>query len=151
MNNEMTQEQKETAEIFETNGRDANTFYTESGNVAPIFQNHWIETTTGKNGIANLIIKILTDNGSVFKKDIDSPEDKKIAIDGGMFTSQILAKVKLMFTAGTSRYPESTVRTYLSVHMKHGKELGKIQLSKFEDTGRKGGKPRIIWYAFKSE
>ena len=133
--------------------KDINNFLSASGKVAPVFHTHFTDMESGKNGIANLIAKILIENDAVFPRDIENTELRSIAIASAMLTSEIMAQVEEQFKCGSNRYPQATIENYLSVFMfrQTGKHLskvkvGKIQLTKTEDVSRKCPKPRCKWY-----
>ena len=120
-----------------------------SGNVSPVFQGHVFNMETGKHGIENLIIEILTKNGAVFAAGVETTALRKIAIGKCMFADEVLTAVQKHFTAGSTRYPYSTIHSYLSVFMSGKKgngKLGKIKLSGVEDDTRECCKPRCKFY-----
>lgn len=148
-----------------TNGsQDINNFLSASEQVGPEFHTHYTNMESGENGIANLIVKIFMDNGSVFPFDIANGEFRKLAIAGSMFASEIFATTQAEFSAGSKRYPYETIAAYLSVFMspdnKHKLKglplVGKINLTSSEDFDRpivlgKDGikrkiKPRRKWF-----
>ena len=133
--------------------KEINNFLSTSGQVAPVFHTHFIDMESGKNGIANLIAKILTENDAVFPRDIENTELRSIVIASAMLTSEIMEQVEEQFKCDSKRYPRSTIENYLSVFMfrttgKHlsSVKVGKIQLTKTEDANRKCAKPRCKWY-----
>jgi hypothetical protein len=144
--------------------QDANNVLTTSGQVGPLFHAHYTNMETAENGIANLIAKILKENGSNFPLNIANSEFRNIAIAGSMFASDIFAATQLEFSAGSIRYPYETIHAYLSVFMspdnKHKlaglPRIGKIDLTSNEDYNRpavmgKDGKkrktkPRRKWF-----
>ena len=123
--------------------RDLNTILTSTGTVSPVFMAHHFDPTTGKNGIKNLILDILVKAGAVFADD----QDREAIIHTGMFTSQIMAECQNRFSAGSSRYPLQTIKSYLSVFMRRESSIGFIKLTRTEDTTRKGTKCRYVWFA----
>ena len=83
------------------------------GSISPVFQAHFADMRTGETGIADLICKILRDNESIFPAGSADSDLRPVAVAGSMFTSEILAQVQLLFTAGSTRYGEKSVKTYL--------------------------------------
>ena len=144
--------------------QDTNNVLTTSGQVGPEFHTHYTNMESGENGIANLIAKVLTENGSVFPLDIANGEFRKLAIAGSMFASEVFATTQAEFSAGSKRYPYETIAAYLSIFMspdnKHKlaglPRVGKINLTASEDFDRpsvlgKDGikrkiKPRRKWF-----
>lgn len=112
-----------------------------AGGIHNLVREHYIDTANGIYGIESLIKSILKANGSVFPKGSEETELKAIAIAGGMFTSEIIAKVRETF--GADRYPDCTIRMYLT---EFAKGIGKIQLTGAEDMPRPCPKPRCKWY-----
>lgn len=146
-NETLTAEQKDAIALQREilNGaQDANNVLTTSGQVGPLFHNHFVNMETGDNGIANLIAKVLTDNGSVFPLDVASGEFRKMAIAGSMFASEIFATTQVEFSAGSKRYPFKTIHAYLSVFMSPDNKnklkglpvVGMIKLTASEDFDR---------------
>jgi hypothetical protein len=88
---------------------------------------------------------------AIYPADAPLTESRKEAIEGSMFTQDIINQVKLRFTAGSIRYPEKTIRAYLSVVMFKNGTVGKIQLKTTEDAARKCPKPRCKWYLIKAQ
>lgn len=118
-------------------------------NIAPvksIFQAHYVHLETGACGIADLIAQILAHAGAEFPAGIEATELRNIAIAGSMFTSDIIAQVQSRFTDGTFRYPEKTIRATLSVTMQKQGRIGRVKLTKTEDSNRDCDKPRFKWY-----
>lgn len=112
-----------------------------SGGIHNLVREHYIDTANGIYGIESLIKSILRTNGSVFPAGVEATELRAIAIAGGMFTSEIIAQVRETF--GADRYPDCTIRMYLS---KLAKGIGKVQLTGSEDKNRPQPKPRCKWY-----
>lgn len=139
------------------NSRDANQFYTTSKVVRATFHNHFVDMANGLTGVQDLIVDILEKNNSVFpakvlalEKDENGIEQPHallpIAKAGGMFTEDIMAEVQRRFAAGSIRYPLQTVKNYLSTDMFRAGIVGKIRLTKFEDSARKCLRPRNVWF-----
>ena len=126
------------------------------GSISPVFQTHFVNLRTGEVGIADLICKILRENDSVFPAGSADSELRPIAIAGSMFTCEILAKVQELFTAGSTRYAQPSVKAYLSAWLQgnekqvnrnaHPARIGKIQLKGIEDQPRPCNRPRCKWY-----
>ncbi len=128
-------------EIVDTT-RDQNNILA-SGDVHWFVRGHYVDTGTGTYGIESLIRNILKANGSIFPASASNPETglRGIVIAGSMFTDEIIAAVRE--TNGADRYPDGTIRMYLS---KFGKNFGKVKLSNGEDKNRPCPKPRCKWY-----
>jgi hypothetical protein len=131
--------------------KDVNKVLTKSNIARPIFHTHYANLATGEFGIADLIAKILSENGSVFKAGVESTPSKVQAIAGSMFTQEIINRVQAIFTGGTCRYPPKSVKAYLSCVRIHKGRFGKIQLSGVEDQPRPCPKPRCKYYLVQSE
>jgi hypothetical protein len=140
---------------------DINNVLTTSKKVSPLLHAHYTNMENGKNGIAALIIEILTANDAVFpasydetlKSHYNNHEMRNIIIASSMFTRDILNEVENRFTAGSCRYPLKTVETYLSVFMVRKSIIGKLKLSKNEDKENRPkdwSKPRAKWFAIES-
>ncbi len=145
-NNMLTLEQLNAINIAPeayASARDLNTILTSTGTVSPVFMAHHFDPTTGKNGIKNLILDILTARGAVFQNDLD----RESIIQKGLFTSQIMAECQARFSAGSTRYPLQTIKSYLSVFMRRESSIGFIKLTRSEDVSRKGTKCRYVWFA----
>lgn len=126
-------------EIVDTN-RDQNNVLA-TGEVHFFVRGHYVDTATGTFGIESLIRNILKANGSIFPKDAGLTELRPIVVAGSMFTDEIIAAVRETF--GADRYPDGTIRMYLS---KFGKQFGKVKLTSSEDSTRTCPKPRCKWY-----
>jgi hypothetical protein len=126
-------------EIVDTS-RDTNNIFA-TGSVHFFVRDHYVDTSTGTFGIESLIRNILKSNGSIFPKDAGLTELRPIVIAGSMFTDEIIATVRDTF--GSDRYPDGTIRMYLS---KFGKQFGKVKLTNSEDSNRPCPKPRCKWY-----
>lgn len=131
---------------IQSSQQDINNVLTTSQAVSGVFHDHWVEMETGKNGIANLISKILSEKEAVFPKGIENTEFRSVAISTSLFASDIIKEVQSQFTAGSIRYPYFTIHTYLSVFMFRKNKVGKIKLSNSEDSERDCCKPRTKYY-----
>lgn len=112
-----------------------------SGEIHYLVRNHYVDTAKGTYGIESLIRDILLANGAFFPKGIEATELRGIVVAGAMFTDEIIEAVRDTF--GNERYPDGTIRMYLS---KFGKQFGKVKLSNSEDSNRPCSKPRCKWY-----
>jgi desulfoferrodoxin (superoxide reductase-like protein) len=140
------QETRELQELVISGEQDINNTLTGSKAVGPVFHTHWIELETGKNGIENLIVKILTEAQATFSKGIESSEYRVIAISQSLFASDVIAEVQKRFSIGSIRYPYNTIHQYLSIFMFRKGKVGKIKLTNQEDQDRECCKPRTKWY-----
>jgi hypothetical protein len=112
-----------------------------SGEIHYFVRDHYVDPSTGTYGIENLIKSILKSNSAVFPKGVEHSALRNVAIGAAMFTDEIIKSVRITF--GQDRYPDTTIRMYLS---KFAKGLGKIKLTNAEDTNRPCCKPRCKWY-----
>jgi len=149
INNMLTLEQLNAIslapEVYQS-ARDINTILTSAGTVSPVFMAHHIDLESGRNGIKHLILDILVKAGAVFPND----SNREIIIEKGLFTTQIMAECQARFSAGSSRYPLQTVKSYLSVFMRKENSIGFIKLTKSEDITRQGTKCRYVWFSIKN-
>jgi hypothetical protein len=126
-------------EIVDTS-RDQNNVLA-TGEVHFFVRGHYVDTATGTFGIESLIRNILRANNAIFPAGAEKTELRAIVIAGAKFTDEIIAAVRETF--GADRYPDGTIRMYLS---KFGKQFGKVKLSNSEDSNRPCPKPRCKWY-----
>ena len=141
-----------------------NSKYT-AGNVGPEFHTHWVNLVSGENGIQWLVGKALEGKGAKYNRGIEFTGGRAMAIAGSMFTSELYAETRQIFSSNSVRYCENSVRQYCSVFMSETNKnrmlnltvrVGRIQLSNAEDFDRPpvlGGdgkwrktKPRCKWY-----
>ena len=127
------------------NGKDANNVLTSVG-VSPVFQTHVVNVETGKHGIKHLIAEILTAAEAVFPEGAENGELRPIVLASAMLASEVKDEVERRFSAGSTRYPYSTVHQYLSVFMVKEKMIAKVQMTKDEDQPRPCYKPRTRYY-----
>lgn len=121
-----------------------NCVLTDSKKVRAVFHTHYVNLKTDRYGIEDLIEEILTARGAVFPAGIEETSGRARAIEAGMFTFEIIARVRELFKGETKRYPDSTVRDCLSVFMVG--RLGKVKLTTLEDTNRTSTRCRYKWY-----
>lgn len=132
--------------------QDTNNVLTTSGKVEAIFHTHYVDLESGDCGVADLIRSILTEAQAVFPQGAEHTELRKVVIHASLFTEEIETAIQARFTAGSIRYPHSTIAAYLSCFMskptKQGRlaTIGRIKLSKAEDKNRPCCKPRCKWY-----
>ena len=119
---------------------------TNAGNVHPFVMPHVVEVDKGIYGIESLIVNILSENDSVFPANIGNTEFRQVAIATSMFAEDVIKSVQARFSAGTSRYPYTTVHQYLSVIMRKSGKVASIKLTKIEDAARPCCKPRIKYF-----
>jgi hypothetical protein len=95
-----------------------------------------------------LIARILRSNGAIWREGIDTPTKRAAAIAASMYTEDIIAQVRRRFTAGSTRYPPSSLKECLGGAMIRTGEVGKIQLSGEEDSKRSKScsRRRCKWY-----
>lgn len=126
---------------------DLNSSLTMSGEIRNIFQNHYANTSTGEVGLQDLIIKILTTKNCINPSGIENGELRNIGIAQSLTTEEISKQVKILFTAGSTRYPANgSINTYLGTHMLKKGIVKKIQLLGHEDRTRTSPRPRCKWY-----
>lgn len=99
-----------------------------SGDVNINFRTHFVDTARNITGIEQLIRTILTENGAIFPKDSHLSEMRNVVIAKAMTTKDIEKQVRKCF--GFERYPNVTLRVYLSTRMK---DVCMIPLSGIED------------------
>lgn len=143
-----------SSEVIATSRDLANVMAT-AGNVHNFVRPHYVNMETGTYGIERLISDILRANvieshinaTGTFPKGIEQTEFRSIAIAGGMFASEVIAKVREIY--GADRYPDLVIHTYLGHHMmkpNSKNQTGKIQLSNAEDKNRPCKRPRLKYY-----
>lgn len=130
-----------------SNSRDANNVLNAAGNVHFFVRNHYVDTASGTYGIESLIASILKANDAIFPANVGSTEFRSVAISCAMFADDVITAVRETF--GPERYPDQTIRSYLSVFMakrdsQH--KTGKIKLSNSEDQHRTCPKPRTKYF-----
>ena len=125
-----------------------NCVLTDSKKVRAVFHTHYVNIKKDRFGIEALIAEILTDRQAVFPAGIEETSGRAKAIQAGMFTSEIIARVREIFKGDTKRYPNSTVRDCLSVFMAN--RIGKVKLTPFEDTSRTSTRCRYKWYLYET-
>lgn len=125
---------------------DLNKVYSQSNAVGPLFHTHFVDMGKGLSGIADLIGDILTQAGAVYPEGVELTELRPVAVAGSLYTEEIIQEVQARFAKGTKRYPDQTIRSYLSLADFNRGRFGKIQLSKAEDSPRPCPKPRCKWY-----
>lgn len=130
-----------------SNAVDSNNVLTTAENIGPMFLAPYFNMNNGDGGIENLIMEILTDNGSTFPKDIASTEFRQVGINGSMYASEIIGEVQNRFAAGSTGYPPATVYAYLC-NPKNKKKSGivAIKLTNSEDKPRPCPKPRQKYF-----
>lgn len=132
--------------------RDVNNVLRSAGNVHNFVRMHYVDLVTGVYGIERLIAEILKDNSAVYPKGIENTEFRPVAIQTGMFATEIHAKVVEIF--GTERYPFATIQAYICTFMTRknsANHIGKIQLTNSEDCQRDCCKPRTKYYLIEEE
>ncbi len=137
--------------------QDINNVLSTSGKVSPLFHAHYTNMESGDNGISALIMEILKERDAVFPANFDAVKKshyndngvRPIVIAASLFTREILDEVEARFTAGTKRYPLETVEAYLSVWLVRGGKVGKVKMTKTEDSinrPKNWSKPRCKWF-----
>lgn len=108
------------------------------------FRPHVVDVSTGKHGIKNLIAKILKQRNAVVPVQAVANDSifRPMAIRLGLFTHEIIAAVREDF--GFNRYPDSTIKMYLSV-FETERMFCKVQLTGIEDDSRTCARPRCKW------
>ena len=109
------------------------------------FGPHYVDTANRIEGIGELIIAILKNNGAVNPKDSHKGALRNVVIANSMFFADIEQEVRNVFVSAGLRYPSVTLRVYLSNH-KRGYTFGNIQLTNSEDQLRPCPKPRAKYY-----
>ena len=102
----------------------------------------------GIYGIGRLILSILESNKATFPKGIENDKTKRsTAIAASLFAKEIIAAVRMK--AGPGRYPDCTIRRYISCILPLKNLMGKIKLTSFEDWQRPCPIPRTKYYLIK--
>lgn len=127
------------------NGKDSNNVLTVAG-IPPVFQTHVFNVETGKHGVKNLIVEILTENGAIFPAGTENTELRPIVLAASMLASDIKNEVDRRFAAGSTRYPYATVHQYLSVFMVSEGTICKFKMTNKEDSERHCCKPRSRYF-----
>lgn len=128
--------------------RKVNRNLTETQQVSPLFQTHFVDVASDAFGMRGLIRLILKTNGAIWREGINTPSDRAAAIAASMYTEDITAQARIRFTAGSTRYPRSSLMACLGQEMLKRGEVGRIQLSGEEDSKRPKAcsRPRCKWY-----
>jgi len=109
------------------------------------FGPHYVDTANDIAGIGELLESILKAFGCVHEMGIENTEKRAKAIGKSMFMSELDREVRRAFAEAGKRYPQNSLRVYLSNH-KAGFVFGSIQLKGEEDTSRTSPKPRAKYY-----
>lgn len=148
MNTETTQDSKAatlaiamTAETIQAS-RDINGTLTETAKVRPVFMTHYANAEQDVYGIADLIESVLRERAAVFPRGIETSELRPVAVAAAMTRQDIQAAIEARFTEATPRYPEQTIKNYLSQFCKG--RFAKIALSSAEDCNRNSAE-QIAW------
>ncbi len=139
--------------------QDMNNVYATAGNVHMLVRTHFVCLVRGIYGIEALIAYVLRQNvlalalndTGTFPRNTEETEYRSIAIQGAMFASEVIAKVRMEPGVGADRYPDSVLASYLAHHMKKAKSKNQvvaIKLSNQEDANRPKEccKPRKKYY-----
>jgi hypothetical protein len=126
--------------------KELNRDLTETQQVSPSVQTHYVNLATGSVGMRGLITEILRANGSIWRGGVSSPADRAAAIGSAMYTEDIIDQARIRFTGGTTRYPSHSIMACLGRTMLKRGEVGKIKLSPNEDYSRRCSRPRCKWY-----
>lgn len=125
--------------------RKINQQLTEFKQLNPIFQTHWVGSPDEIHGTKGLIIRILKDQRAIWTDEVDSLSSRAEAIAVAMYTEDIIARAKDLFTGGTTRYCAQSIKNCLN-EMKLESQIAKIRLSNTEDSQRPHRRPRSKWY-----
>lgn len=120
--------------------RDINGTLTETAKVRPVFMTHYANAEQDIYGIADLIESVLRERAAVFPRGIETSELRPVAVAAAMTRQDIQAAIEARFTEATPRYPEQTLKNYLSQFCKG--RFAKIQLTSAEDCNRNSAKQR---------
>ena len=120
--------------------RDINGTLTETGLCRPVFMTHYANAEQDIFGIADLIENILRQREAVFPRGIETSELRPVAVAAAMTVQDIMMEIESRFTEATPRYPQQTVKNYLSQFCKG--RFAKIQLSSAEDCNRNSAEQR---------
>lgn len=100
------------------------------------FGTHFTDIENGVCGIGQLIESILKSNGSVFPDGIEKTSLRGIAIAGAMFRDEIDSCIRAVFAEARLRYPDSSLRVYLTGHKKGFSKFRAIRLNSNEKTSK---------------
>ena len=104
---------------------------------------HYANAEIDSYGVAGIVREVLTEKPAILPRNV--PDDMRAhAIQVAMFSHEIIALAKPKFAIAGLRYKAQAVKNVLSTYGTH--EIGKIELTKEEDTTRGDGKPRKKYY-----
>jgi len=145
----MTTNRDEATETLSTEiltvERELNETLADTGKVKFAFRAHFTDTANGVNGIEQLIRAIMISRGCVHPKGSELTPLRSIVIQQSLFADEVIAIVRGEF--GPDRYPDSTIKAYLSCKNARATILfGKVSLTKEEDYARDCKKPRTKYF-----
>ena len=113
------------------------------------YATHYANPALGSYGIMGIIRQVLTARKAIFARnagDINNPAQRSAAIQGSLYTSQIVTLAKPYFAIAGLRYKPQAVKNVLSTY--GTAEIVKIKLTSLEDMPRpfKCKKPRAKWF-----
>lgn len=133
-----------------------NTVLTQSKRISPVFQGHFFNMGTGRNGIAGLVEEILLSKGAFFPLSIleASIEQQTQAKACCLTSDQIIAEVQTRFAAGSTRYNPQSVKVMLSTKFRQKGIVATFNQTSDEDSSRHADKnghrisyvPRLLWF-----
>lgn len=116
--------------------RDINGTLTETAKVRPVFMTHYANAEQDIYGIADLIESVLREREAIFPRGIEETVLRPVCHAAAMTVQDIMMEIERRFTESTPRYPQQTVKNYLSQFCKgrFGKMQCKAELN--EDSNR---------------
>ena len=139
------------------NQQDINSVLTQANVINSKMMGHYVKHNIAKDcidingkicknsGLAVLIREIMQDNKASFTNDFASA-NRSSAINKAMFATDIWKEVQKRFSAGSTRYPLTSIKQELSHHME---DVGKIALTTSEDSTKR--QYAINWNLLNSE
>lgn len=106
---------------------------------------HYVDTANDIHGIGELLESILESFGCVHDSGIEHTTQRETAIEHSMFMHELQTAVEDAFASAGKRYPNVSLRVYLSNH-KRGYVFESIQLTSAEDSTRTCPRPRCKYY-----
>ena len=103
--------------------------------------------TIGSYGINGLVREILDEHGAIFIRNIQDTDARPVAVQGSLYTHEIIERSKPKFAAAKLRYQPQAVANELSTYGTD--HIGKIKLTTSEDKPRSSTKCRCKWYLIK--
>jgi hypothetical protein len=126
----------------------------EEGDVQYAFRTHYVDSVNEVYGLEQMMVVIMTTLGAsnpdtdYYRADDHHADDhpmRAIAIGNSVYADEIIAMVRATFAGGEERYPNKSIREYLSGKKKM-KNVRSIRLTGDEDQPRHCPVPRCKYY-----